>query len=58
MSQKQKVFKELSDMIRSVNSTLSIIEESSNETSEWARIAALNTEACAWISLANYIKRN
>ena len=58
ISQNEKLFKKLSDMNRSVNSTLSSIEESSNETSEWARIAALNTEACAWISLANYIKRN
>ena len=58
ISQNQQLFKELSDMNRSVNTTLSSIQESSNETSEWARIAALNAEACAWISLANYIKKS
>ena len=58
ISQNQRLFKELSDMNRSVNTTLSSIQESSNETSEWTRIAALNAEACAWISFANYIKKN
>ena len=55
--QNQQLFKELSNVNRSVNTTLSSIQESSNETSEWARIAALNADTCAWISFANYIKK-
>lgn len=57
IAQNQRLFEELSDMNRTVSSTLSSIQESSNETSEWARIAALNAEACAWFGLANYIKK-
>lgn len=55
IAQNQKLFTELSDMNKSVNDALSSIQESCNGTSEWARIAALNVEACAWISFANYI---
>lgn len=57
IAQNQQLFKELSDMSRSVNTTLSSIQESSNKTSEWARIAALNAETCAWIGFANYIRK-
>lgn len=57
IAQNQRLFEELSDMNRTVSSTLSSIQESNNETSEWARIAALNAEACAWFGLANYIKK-
>ena len=57
IGQNQKLFKELSDMNKTVNATLDSIQERSNETSEWARIAALNAETCAWISFANYIKK-
>lgn len=64
IAQNQELFRELSDMNASVNANLSSISEnlssiseSSYETSEWARIAALNAEACAWIGVANYIKK-
>lgn len=57
IAQNQKLFKELSAMNKSVNTTLNSIQESSDETSEWARIAALNAETCAWIGFANYIKK-
>jgi len=60
IAQNQKLFGELFDMNKSVNTintTLSSVQESSNETSEWARIAALNAEACAWIGFANYIRK-
>lgn len=57
ITQNQKLFKELSDMNVSMNTTLNSIQQTSNNTSEWARIAALNAEACMWIGLANYINK-
>lgn len=57
ISQNQQLFRELSDMNRSLNTTLYSIQENSNETSKWSRIAALNAEICAWIGIANYIKQ-
>ena len=57
IAQNQRLFEELSDMNKTVNATLDSIQERSNETSEWARIAALNAETCAWISFANYIRK-
>ena len=57
IAQNQVLFRELSDMNKSVNTALSSIQENSYETSEWARIAALNAETCAWLSFANYIKK-
>ena len=63
IAQNQRLFEELSDMNRSVNSglgnisaALGTINENSIETSKWARIAALNAETCAWISFSNYIQ--
>jgi len=63
IAQNQRLFDELSDMSRTVNhslgninATLNNINENSIETSQWAKIAALNTETCAWISFSKYIK--
>lgn len=56
IAQNRELFKELSGMNKSVKTTLNSIQESSSETSEWARIAALNAKTCAWISCANYIR--
>lgn len=57
IAQNEQLFNELCNMNQSVSTTLSDIQKSSIETSEWARIASLNAEACAWIGLANYIKK-
>lgn len=64
IAQNQQLFEELSNMNKNVNgtlgninATLGSISENSVETSQWAKIAALNAETCAWISFSNYIKR-
>jgi len=59
MLQNQRLFNKLSDMhgeMANMNKKLESIQESGNETSKWSRIAALNAEACAWLSAANYLK--
>ena len=63
LAQNKRLFEELSDMNKTVNrnlgninANLSSINESSIETSQWAKIAALNTETCAWIGFSNFIK--
>lgn len=63
IAQNKRLFEELSDMNKTVNrnlgninANLSSINESSIETSQWAKIAALNTETCAWIGFSNFIK--
>lgn len=57
IAQNQELFEELSDMNKTMHDDLGSIRQSSDETSEWARIAALNAEACAWIGFANYIRK-
>lgn len=57
--QNKKLFNKLSDVqgdMANMNQKLDSIQESGRETSKWARIAALNAEACAWFSAANYLK--
>lgn len=63
IAQNRLLFAELSDMnstvnrnLGNINANLSSINESSIETSQWARIAALNAQTCAWISFSDYIK--
>lgn len=59
LSQNQRLFNKLSDMQRdtaNMNRKLERIQEGGNETSKWTRLAALNSEVCAWISIANYLK--
>lgn len=59
IAQNQQLLSELSDIhtnTSSINSQLNGIRESSIETEQWAKIAACNAEACAWIGLANYLK--
>lgn len=59
MSQNQRLFNKLSDMhgeMANMSKKLESIQESGNETSKWTRMAALNAEACAWLSAANYLK--
>lgn len=59
ISQNQRLFSKLSDMqgdIANMNKKLESIQESGNETAKWTRMAALNAEACAWLSAANYLK--
>lgn len=63
LAQNQRLFEELSDMSRTVdgklemiNTTLGNISENSAEISKWAKIAAVNAEMCAWINTATYIK--
>lgn len=57
--QNKKLFNKLSDVqgdMANMNQKLDSIQESGRETSKWSRIAALNAEACAWFSAANYLK--
>lgn len=63
IEQNRQLFDELSSMNRTVssnlghmNATLNSINESCIETSQWAKIAALNAETCAWFEFANYLK--
>ena len=58
IAQNQQLFNELSKMnqgVNSINNNLRSIDERSGETSHWAKMAALNAETCAWISVANYL---
>ena len=56
ISQNQRLFGELADLNQSVKPALRGIQAYGGQTAEWARIAAMNTETCAWISTANYIR--
>lgn len=63
IAQNQQLFQELSNLnhtvnsnLRNMNAKLDSINESNIEAAEWARIAALNAEACAWFQYANYLK--
>lgn len=59
MLQNQRLFDKLSDIqgaMTSVSKKLEGIQGKGNETSKWTGIAALNSKACAWISVANYIE--
>lgn len=56
IAQNRQLFDELSNMNQNMNRNLSSIRESSIETAHWARIGALNAEATAWLSAANYLK--
>lgn len=63
IAQNQQLFNELSNMNKSVSSSLNSItsnldsiNKSSAETSQWAKMAALNAETCAWLGIANYLK--
>lgn len=52
MAQNEKLIKQNEQKIR----YLASIEQNSDRASQYAQIAANNAEACAWISLANYIR--
>lgn len=59
LAQNQRLFEELSHMRADtgrIQAQLGEIRDSSIETGQWAKIAAGNAEACAWIGLANYLK--
>lgn len=52
IAQNQDVLLKLSDIEQQTNE----ISNNTAETTQWAKIAANNAEACAWIGVANYIK--
>ena len=54
--QNEQLFKTLSNMSKEINNRYDNIHEISINMSQWAEMAALNTEACTWIGLANYFK--
>jgi len=53
MSQNEKMMKQNEEKLLK----LSQIEENTSQASQYAQIAANNSEICAWISMANYIER-
>ncbi len=63
LSQNQRLFEELSNMRHTVNhaqgnmeTVLDGIRQSSAEAAQWAQMAALNAEICAWVNISEYIR--
>ena len=59
MRQNNAILGELEDltkMSKTNSAYLSQIENNTAKTANWANIAAINAEACAWIGAANHIK--
>ena len=52
-TQNKQLIQQKQDMLKSLSS----IERNTYQASQYAEIAASNAEACAWIGLANYIRK-